>query len=75
MWRKDENQGEITIEGKSKATKQNIIGGHAIIVENLHIYEYFCKKRRGDMAWNKNSYHIIFTEEEEYEDEDNHFCF
>ena len=64
----------MTIEGKKKATKKNIMVGHAIIVQNLHIYEDFCKKRRGDMASNKNSYHIIFTEEEEDEDEDNHFC-
>ena len=58
-----------------KLIKKNILGGHAIIVENLCIYGYFWKKRRRDMAWNKNSYHINFTKEEEDEDEDNHFSF
>ena len=65
----------MTIEGKKKATKKNLLGGHAIIVAILQIYGDFCKKRRGDMAWNKNSYHINFTKEEEDEDEDNHFSF
>ena len=65
----------MTIEGKKKATKQNILGGHAFIVANLHIYGDFYKNRRGDMEWNKNSYHINFTEEEEDEDEKYHFCF
>ena len=40
----------MTIDGKNKAKNKNILGGHDIIVENLHIYGYFCKKRRGDMA-------------------------
>ena len=50
MWRQDENKGEMTIDGKNKAKNKNILGGHDIIVANLHIYGYFCKKRRGDMA-------------------------